>query len=140
MFIPTEILQKISSNFAEDRSTLFSCILVSRYWCVSLIETLWSQPFHLSHSPRIIETYLSFLPETTLDQLKIRLRSKNEKYKPVFEYPSFLRKLSIPLLCNAIGEYLRKELNITTIPSSEIDLYIVYRIERVLYTDLLKLF
>ena len=48
--------------------------------------------------------------------------------------------MSIPLLCDAIGEYLREELNIATIPSSKINLYTVNSIERVLYTDLLKLF
>src|SRR5436305_13568227 len=82
MLIPTEILQNITSNFAEDKSTLFSCILVSRHWCTSLIEVLWAQPFHLSHSSHIIKTYLSFLPETSLDRLKIKnFRSIKEKHK-----------------------------------------------------------
>ncbi|RIA87226.1 hypothetical protein C1645_828109 [Glomus cerebriforme] len=141
MYIPTEILQKISSHFTEDISTLFSCILVSRNWCTSLIGILWSQPFHLSHSPRLIEIYLSFLPENTLDQLKLKnFHPRNTKYEFTFDYPSFLRKLSIPLLCNVIGEYLRKELNITTLPSSKINYYTINNIEQIMYTDLLKLF
>jgi hypothetical protein len=138
LFIPTEILQKISSHFTEDTSTLFSCILVSRNWCTSLIEVLWSQPFHLSHSPRIVEIYLSFLPENLRDQLKLKTFKKG--YKFLFDYPSFLKKLSIPLICNAIGEYIREDLNIKTLPFSKINYYTVNNLEQLMYTDLLKLF
>lgn len=140
LLIPTEILQKISSHFIKDTSTLFSCILVSRNWCTSLIEILWSQPFHLSHSPRIVEIYLSFLPENLRDQLKINFHSFKKGHKFLFDYPSFLKKLSIPLLCNAIGEYLREEANIKTLPFSTINYYTVNNIEQLMYTDLLKLF
>ncbi|CAB5194011.1 hypothetical protein RhiirA5_408368 [Rhizophagus irregularis] len=140
LLIPSEILQKISSHFKDDIFTLFSCILVSRNWCTSLIEILWSQPFHLSHSPRIVEIYLSFLPENLRDQLKINFHSFKKGYKCLFDYPSFLKKLSIPLLCNAIGEYLREELNIKTLPFSTINYYTDNIIEQIMYTDLLKLF
>jgi hypothetical protein len=58
----------------------------------------------------------------------------------MFDYPSLLKKLSVPLLCNAIGEYLREELDVGTIPSSKINCYIISDIERMMYTDLLRLF
>ncbi|GBB98207.1 hypothetical protein RclHR1_03170003 [Rhizophagus clarus] len=141
LFIPTEILQKISSHFKDDTSTLFSCILVSRNWCTSLIEVLWSQPFHLSHSPRLVETYLSFLPENSRDQLKLKNFPSFEKgYKFLFDYPSFLKKLSIPLICNAIGEYLREESNIKTLTFTKMNYYTVNYLEQLMYTDLIKLF
>ncbi|CAG8477133.1 9882_t:CDS:2 [Funneliformis caledonium] len=86
------------------------------------MEILWSQPFHLSNSPLLIKTYLSFLSETSHDQLKLEkcVRTKEKESKFVFDYPSFLRKLSIPLLCDAIGEYLRRELNMTELLSSKV--------------------
>ncbi|CAI2171091.1 9733_t:CDS:1 [Funneliformis geosporum] len=121
-FIPMEILQKITVYLADDKSSLYSCVLVSRHWCVNLMEILWSKPFHLSNSPHLIDTYLSFLPETSHDQLKLEkcVGSRKNERNFMFDYPSFLRKLTIPFLCDAIEEYLRRELNMTKFLSSNV--------------------
>ncbi|CAG8542689.1 6332_t:CDS:2 [Funneliformis caledonium] len=78
--LPSECLQHIFLHLSYSKSTLHSCLLVNRLWCVNVVKVLWSQPFHLlnicasssgqcSRTPKdtylqcaaLINIYLSFL-------------------------------------------------------------------------------
>ncbi|CAI2174020.1 16326_t:CDS:1 [Funneliformis geosporum] len=45
--LPSECLQHIFLHLSYSKSTLHSCLLVNRLWCVNVVKVLWSQPFHL---------------------------------------------------------------------------------------------
>lgn len=45
--LPAECLQHIFAHLSYSKSSLHSCLLVNRLWCVNVVKVLWSQPFHL---------------------------------------------------------------------------------------------
>jgi hypothetical protein len=45
--LPAECLQHIFAHLSHSKSSLHSCLLVNRLWCVNVVKVLWSQPFHL---------------------------------------------------------------------------------------------
>src|SRR5207248_35495 len=91
--IPVEIFRHVFGHFSNDKSSLFSCLLVNKTWCEIVVSILWSDPFQIveeSHTS-LITTYLSCLNLTereVLDKSGIDLRLLFET-KPTFEYAVF---------------------------------------------------
>ncbi|CAG8465183.1 14298_t:CDS:2 [Rhizophagus irregularis] len=107
--LPAECLQHIFAHLSYSKSSLHSCLLVNRLWCVNVVKVLWSQPFHLlnicpsSTSPfgvqgqcnrttkdtyiqcaALINVYLSFLDRDEKSNLlnnRIKLNSSKIKDK-----------------------------------------------------------
>lgn len=102
--ILAEVLEKILENLNDDKNTLFSCMLVNRYWCKLAARILWSKPFHLSYSPKLVRSYLPFFPSDS--KVTIGLQSNQKSKPPLFDYPSFIRRISVYYMCCGIRSYI----------------------------------
>src|SRR4051794_22775605 len=45
--LPADCLEEIFNELLTDKKTLFSCLLVNRLWCETVVDKLWQQPFRL---------------------------------------------------------------------------------------------
>ena len=53
-FLPPEILTEIFQYVEDDYKTLFSCVLVNKYWHKFSIPKLWRHPFISTGSNQIL--------------------------------------------------------------------------------------
>ncbi|RIB23719.1 hypothetical protein C2G38_2032476 [Gigaspora rosea] len=102
-----ELMEKILNNLNNEINSLYSCALVSRYWCIIAIPILWQDPFSFDENNSIIPKYISSLSEDTLKECGL-----NEKIsKPLFDYAKFLKVLDLDCLermvkqCNFIVHF-----------------------------------
>src|ERR1700742_4297988 len=89
------ILQHLKNN----RSILFNCLLVNRFWCKSTIPLLYANPFIniTEENYSIIKTLIFCFNKEEILQLKNQLElnqinniNLDEEYKPLFEYLKYL--------------------------------------------------
>ncbi|RIB23731.1 hypothetical protein C2G38_2170405 [Gigaspora rosea] len=86
-----ELMEKILNNLNNEIDSLYSCALVSRYWCKIAIPILWQDPFLFEEKCSIIPKYISSLSEDTLKECGL-----NEKIsKTLFDYAKFLKVLDL---------------------------------------------
>ncbi|KAG9304531.1 hypothetical protein G9A89_020095 [Geosiphon pyriformis] len=111
--LPCETLQQILSYLAgaKDSNSLFSCLLVNRAWCVNATSVLWRRPFELCPTDAsravLVQRCLSLLPKEV--KVKLGLLGANIKTnEPKFDYPAFLRELSLVDLFRAVSEYYKR--------------------------------
>ncbi|POG72294.1 hypothetical protein GLOIN_2v1773812 [Rhizophagus irregularis DAOM 181602=DAOM 197198] len=104
-----ELTNEIIKNFQNDYSTLYSCVLVNRLWCRLAIPLLWENPFSIpTGNYNFIEVYLYNLNDC--------LKSKLNEYhitdhyllpsSTLFNYPSFIRYLSMCKIASSIDRWL----------------------------------
>src|SRR5581483_7618796 len=88
-------LEEICKHLKDDKSSLFSCILLNRSWCKMAIPVLWSRPFAnpmYGNNLNIFWTYISSLPIDKKRLLASRgIKLSNLKRKPLFDYPKYLK-------------------------------------------------
>ncbi|CAG8650177.1 21433_t:CDS:2, partial [Cetraspora pellucida] len=85
---------------------LHSCLLVNRHWATCAVPILWEAPFKIKDnyipSPKVIKTYLAFIPDSTFLKLGYNRRIGLSITRPLFfNYPSFLKELSYDQFLNA---------------------------------------
>ncbi|PKK65738.1 hypothetical protein RhiirC2_785718 [Rhizophagus irregularis] len=76
-----ELTYEVIKYFRNDFSTLYSCVLVNRFWCRLAIPLLWENPFSITeHSIQLYKYNINdnLLPSNTL-----------------FNYPSFIKYLNL---------------------------------------------
>ncbi|CAG8464926.1 11141_t:CDS:2 [Ambispora gerdemannii] len=105
--LATEILQEIF-KYIRDLQTLFSCLLVNRQWCRTVIPILWRDPFEKGPSPTIIQLYVRSLPESARCRLKEAGINQISDCigSTIFEYPSLLKRLRFGDISNSINAWL----------------------------------
>ncbi|RIB23724.1 hypothetical protein C2G38_2288482 [Gigaspora rosea] len=80
---------KILNNLNNEIDSLYSCALVSRYWCKIAIPIRWKDPFSFDENYSIIPKYFSSFSEDTLKECEL-----NEKIsKTLFVYAKFLKTM-----------------------------------------------
>ncbi|RIA90029.1 hypothetical protein C1645_823941 [Glomus cerebriforme] len=103
-YLPYDCLYDILKLLQNDRSSLFNCSLVNRFWCESTVPLLYANPFdNLTNKKNysiILTLVLCFNNEKILilkNQLKF-INIKNikidDKYKSLFKYPKFLKNIN----------------------------------------------
>ncbi|RGB26082.1 hypothetical protein C1646_770907 [Rhizophagus diaphanus] len=123
-YLPDDCIYHILHHLQNDRSTLFNCLLVNRFWCKSTIPLLYENPFVniTEKNYSIIFTLIScFNKEETL-QLKNQLEPNqidninlDEEYKPLFEYPKYLEKYNYFIINSVINScFVRYFSNLST--------------------------
>ncbi|CAG8799979.1 8059_t:CDS:1, partial [Racocetra persica] len=89
-------------RFLPTNKDLYSCLLVNKYWATCAIPILWEAPFRISDnfipSPKVIQTYLAFIPDRAISNLD---RGLSINRPPLFDYPSFLKEFSYDRFINA---------------------------------------
>ena len=92
--LPCELLAIIFAEHANDSSTLHSCTLVNRNWCVVALQYLWAKPFTLlssnprrgpSQSDNLITTFVECFTDVDVLVTALRIRKKYRKKFP-FDY------------------------------------------------------
>ncbi|PKY31547.1 hypothetical protein RhiirB3_449193 [Rhizophagus irregularis] len=152
-----ELTENIIKYFQDDYSTLYSCVLVNRFWCRLSIPLLWKNPFSISTGNyNFIRIYLH--------NLNVELKTKLNEYKinenlllsnTLFNYPSFLKYLNLSKIVTSVEKwfyttriknldikkliimsllkiFIKNEVNLHTL-EIEINLYIEY------FDDILEL-
>ncbi|PKY19108.1 hypothetical protein RhiirB3_432088 [Rhizophagus irregularis] len=92
-----ELTCEVIKYLQNDYSTLYSCVLVNRLWCLLAIPLLWENPISISnpngnYNFNFIEIYLHNLNDDKLNEYKI-----NDNPLPLntlFNYPKFLKYLN----------------------------------------------
>ncbi|CAG8476184.1 7986_t:CDS:1 [Paraglomus brasilianum] len=116
--LPTECLTCIFAELETNKSSIYSCIRVSREWCIAATPFLWKNPFCLTSKDRSapstikknmpIDAYLPFLSESA----KARLRLNNvptgleSSILPIFNYASYLRVLDMDEFYDEITKWI----------------------------------
>ncbi|CAB4416120.1 unnamed protein product [Rhizophagus irregularis] len=120
--LPFECVNEIFEYLDEDKITLYSCLLVNRFWCESAVRILWRNIWNFrysrTHAPfAIISTLINCLPDESKDFL-----NKNEitisppiSKPPLFNYASFIKVLSFSELDSIIQHVLENQNFITSL-------------------------
>jgi hypothetical protein len=99
-YLPDDCIYYILQHVQNNRSTLFNCLLVNRFWCKSSIPLLYANPFVkiTEKNYPIILTLICCFNRAEISQLKNHLEltqitniNFDEEYKPLFEYPKYLK-------------------------------------------------
>ncbi|CAG8491770.1 5044_t:CDS:2 [Dentiscutata heterogama] len=93
-------------RFLPTNKDLHSCLLVNKYWATCAVPILWEAPFKINDnftpSPKVIQTYLAFIPDETFLKLGYDERIGLSITKPpFFDYPSFLKELPYDRFLNS---------------------------------------
>src|SRR6266480_3872350 len=98
-----EISSYIIQNLRNNVNTLYSLVLVNRFWCRLAIPLLWEDPFSVKCRENLpshfIDTYFLFLSDNDKSKMKTELHDKLSKFdsnlhKPLFNYPSLIKTVS----------------------------------------------
>ncbi|RIB05533.1 hypothetical protein C2G38_2219396 [Gigaspora rosea] len=99
-----ELMENILKNLNKEFDSLYSCALVSRYWCKMSIPILWQDPFSIRRKrPLFISNYFSSLDEDEkfiLNECGINI----EISKTLFDYTRFLKVLNLFCLKSKVQE------------------------------------
>ncbi|CAG8567432.1 11220_t:CDS:2 [Ambispora leptoticha] len=112
--LPPEILRQIVTIFEDDYKTLYSCLLVNRYWCCNVVPILWRKmPDNFpriatsSWAYKFIQAYINCLSTDTRAQLGLT-ESDQQKESSVLLYPTYLKVLDFQRLSDAIVSWCIK--------------------------------
>ncbi|EXX60675.1 hypothetical protein GLOIN_2v1875646 [Rhizophagus irregularis DAOM 181602=DAOM 197198] len=104
-----ELTNEIIQHFRKDFSTLYSCLLVNRFWCRLAIPLLWENPFfNPNRNYRYVEIYLSYLSESSKEKFNEHGIIINNLLpsNTLFNYPSFIKFLNISSIYFSIKEWV----------------------------------
>uniref|UniRef100_U9TJ94 F-box domain-containing protein n=1 Tax=Rhizophagus irregularis (strain DAOM 181602 / DAOM 197198 / MUCL 43194) TaxID=747089 RepID=U9TJ94_RHIID len=109
-YLPDDCIYNILQNLQSERSTLFNCLLVNRFWCKSTIPLLYANPFVniTGKNYAIILTLILCFDKEEILQLKKLLKQNqininiDEEHKPLFEYLKYLKNYNYLVINSAI--------------------------------------
>jgi hypothetical protein len=115
--LPIECINEIVEYFNDDKTSLYSCLLVNRLYCKVAVEILWKNiwSFQTNYKPHvslsIINTLISCLPKKSKDFLK-----KNKTWiitsiqkPPLFNYASLCNSISVSTINRLILKFLENQ-------------------------------
>ncbi|RIA92955.1 hypothetical protein C1645_820026 [Glomus cerebriforme] len=90
---------EILEYLRDDKSSLYSCILINRTWCSITIPIIWETPFSRNNKNwktfKIIQTLISCLKEEEITTLMNKIGHSLEFImKPLFYYPTFIKEIN----------------------------------------------
>ncbi|CAG8523654.1 11600_t:CDS:2 [Ambispora leptoticha] len=109
---PPEILQQIITFHEDNYKTLYSCLLVNKYWCRNVVPILWRNmpEKYKKKSPsayKFIQAYINCLSTDTRAQLGLT-KSDQQNESSVFLYPTYLKVFDLQWLLNEIVSWYGK--------------------------------
>ncbi|RGB31414.1 hypothetical protein C1646_764101 [Rhizophagus diaphanus] len=125
IYLTDDCIYHILNYLQNNRSTLFNCLLVNRFWSKVTIPLLYANPFSRLkdvNKSLIINTFLLCLNEEERNylikrnniqkKLNSKLFQRNE-IKLIYEYPKYIKKLSKFSIYNSIDHWYRQQIKIT---------------------------
>ncbi|GBB88336.1 hypothetical protein RclHR1_01490017 [Rhizophagus clarus] len=117
-YLTDDCIYYILQHLQNDRSTLFNCLLVNRFWCKSTIPLLYANPFinMIEKNYSIISTIILCFNRTEILRLKNQLGISQindidfdeEDYKPLFEYTKHLENYNYFIINSVICKWFVK--------------------------------
>src|ERR1051325_9490399 len=94
-----DVLILILEELQEDKNSLYSCLLVNKTLCDSIVMILWRNPWKYMNREKVGSLF-SAITSHLSDESKNRLISQginlfNTYRRPLFNYISFCRNLSL---------------------------------------------
>jgi hypothetical protein len=113
-----ELASEIIKYFQNDFSTLYSCILVNRFWCRLAIQLLWENPFSTKFpkNHHFIEIYLQKLNDN--DKVKLNEYGFNNDEFPsntLFNYSRFIKCLNTEKISSSIETLVKNKMLFTNL-------------------------
>src|SRR5436190_15530869 len=105
ILIDEDCLSLIFEELNCDKNSLYSCLLVNRLWCKTVVPILWRDPWKFLDGPNILKnfardksflnTFLLHLSEESKNYLKVQgvdnFLSIPQHKKPLFNYISYIK-------------------------------------------------
>ncbi|CAB4413103.1 unnamed protein product [Rhizophagus irregularis] len=116
-YLPDDCIYYILQYLQNDRSTLFNCLLVNRFWCKSTIPLLYANPFlnMTDKNYTIVLTLIFCFNRVEMLQIKNQLGlgqinniNFDEEHKPLFEYPKYLENYNYFTINSVIRRFFVK--------------------------------
>ncbi|GES91078.1 hypothetical protein GLOIN_2v1531010 [Rhizophagus clarus] len=107
--LPVDCLNEIFEHLKEDQLTLYSCILVNRFWCEISMKFLWSDINNYNTSK--FRTLIACLPiesKKILHDNGIIISTPTSKF-PTFNYATFCKVLFINRVYHKIKKLLKNQ-------------------------------
>ncbi|RIA99353.1 hypothetical protein C1645_730965 [Glomus cerebriforme] len=113
--LPVECVCSIINELEDDRSTLYKCLFVNRFWCKTVAPLLWKQPFEQNfeginkiRTEIVIQSYIiSFNEDEQRLLIPFNVRFSSEFKRPLFDYAIFLRFYDIDQIKNAVERWIK---------------------------------
>jgi hypothetical protein len=112
-YLPDDCIYYILKYLQPYHSSLFKCILVNRFWCRTTIPLLYANPFIYTNK-NIILTFILCFSKAEILQLKNQIKlfgieniNINDNYKPLFEYPKYLKNYDCLVINSTILEWFK---------------------------------
>src|SRR4051794_28410303 len=104
-----DILYLTFEELQNDSKSLFSCLMVNRIWCETVIPILWKNPWHYSinysNKSHLFIIFISCLPNDIKEFLtSIGIQLPSISYQPLlFDYLSFCRSINSNIMYDIIS-------------------------------------
>jgi hypothetical protein len=127
-----DCLRIIFTELKNDTNSLYSCILVNRYWCRIAIPILWKNPYNLkniSNNNKFHNTIINFLPINSKQYLLDNnidipfITSSSDNQSLLFNYISFSSHISSKFINNIIKSLLKNEFDLDKYKKLEKEIY-----------------
>src|SRR6266496_4313124 len=97
-----DVLFLIFEELWEDSKSLFSCLMVNRIWCETVIPILWRNPWHFNiEYSKLFMIITFYLPHEILKKQEIEPPSVSCKSQ-LFDYLSYCRSINVEIINNII--------------------------------------
>ncbi|RIA80597.1 hypothetical protein C1645_838419 [Glomus cerebriforme] len=94
-----DILYLIFKPFQDNKTTLYSCLLVNKNWCKIIIPILWGNPWKglkVEKKKSLLNVIISHLSEDSKNNLDQKIQ------RPLFNYITFCKHLNFDEIVNII--------------------------------------
>src|SRR5213082_3260616 len=93
-----EVTTNIIHRLHNDIRSLYSCVLVNKFFCCLAVPLLWEDPFSIKYRENLtyhfIDTYLLFSNDNDKSKIK-EIKFDSNLHKPWFNYPSYIKTLDL---------------------------------------------
>ncbi|GES98915.1 hypothetical protein GLOIN_2v1784794 [Rhizophagus clarus] len=126
-----DCLRIIFTELKNDSNSLYSCVLVNRYWCRIAIPILWKNPYNhknISNKNKFYYTIINLLPTSSKQYLldnNIDLPFITLSNQPLllFNYISFSSQISSKFINNITKSLLKNEFDLDKYKKLENEIY-----------------
>src|SRR6266542_2015925 len=130
LYLNKDVLSLIFGELTNDKKSLYSCLLISRTWCVTSVPILWKNPGRTlltkKAESKLFNVLLLHLPEESRNILKYQGISNKiiTDQRPLFNYINFWRYLDLSLIERVIFSKKIEKSNVSIIRSEILKLFI----------------
>src|SRR6185437_9441618 len=104
-----DVLFLLFEELQDDSKSLFSCLLVNRLWCETVVLVLWRNPWYYDISYQnkssLFNIVTSLLPDDIKEILTAQGILTTSQQPLLFDYLSFCRSMNVNVINDIIGSF-----------------------------------